>query len=99
MADSDKDVDGRAGDDKDVDGRGGLDNSGDLVAEILSRATSLGGFLVVSIVAPLPPRRGRTGTSTTETPDALAVAAQKAANLEAERTILTPDVKKPASPQ
>jgi len=52
--DFDKDVDGRGDVDKDVDGRGGAGTPADLVDEIVSRASALGGWLIVSIVSPLP---------------------------------------------
>jgi hypothetical protein len=79
MADTDKDVDGK-GDDgkdvdgkgdvgKDVDGRGGANGSADLIGDIVSRATALGGWLVVSFVAPLPP----SGVNTAPRADATAV--------------------------
>jgi len=70
MAD-DKDVEGKGGagarvggkgeTGKEVDGRGGPNGSADLVNDIVNRATALGGFLVVSFVAPLPPSGMRTG--------------------------------------
>ena len=51
-----KDVDGKGDAGKDVDGKGGLADSGDVVNDIVNRASALGGWLIVSIVAPLPPR-------------------------------------------
>ena len=57
--DDGKDVDGKGDAGKDVDGKGGLGDSGDVVNDIVSRASALGGWLIVSIVAPLPPRARR----------------------------------------
>ena len=54
-----KDVDGNGDAGKDVDGKGGLGDSGDVVSDIVNRASALGGWLIVSIVAPLPPRARR----------------------------------------
>jgi len=51
-----KDVDGKGDVGKDVDGKGGLTDSSDVVNDIVNRASALGGWLIVSIVAPLPPR-------------------------------------------
>ena len=58
--DDGKDVDGKGDVDKEVDGRGGSNGSADLIGDIVSRATALGGWLVVSFVAPLPPGGGST---------------------------------------
>jgi hypothetical protein len=67
--DDGKDVDGKGDVDKDVDGRGGPNGSADLIGDIVSRATALGGWLVVSFVAPLPP----SGMSSGRREDATAV--------------------------
>jgi hypothetical protein len=58
-----KDVEGKGDDGKDVEGKGGTEAQGDLVSGIVNRATALGGWLLVSIVSPLPPNGRRFGSS------------------------------------
>jgi len=76
-----KDVDGRGDVDKDVDGRGGASSPSDVVDDIVSRASALGGWLIVSIVSPLPStgRRFAPSAAARRPSDALRQAAKRAA--------------------
>ena len=71
--DAGKDVDSKGDAGKDVDSKGGADVQADLVDEIVSRASALGGWLIVSIVSPLPPngRRFARPAAATSPSDAL----------------------------
>jgi hypothetical protein len=86
--DAGKDVDSKGDAGKDVDSKGGSDAQADLVDEIVSRASALGGWLIVSIVSPLPPngRRFARPAAATSPSDALKEAAKRTAFEAAKRT-------------